>query len=64
MDTGIRKREVWFWRASAVVVMLAAYPVSFLLAIALYGLGVLPKSSHDALNAFYAPARALWGLLF
>ena len=40
MDTGIRKREVWFWRASAVVVMLAAYPVSFLLAIALYGLGV------------------------
>jgi hypothetical protein len=45
-------------------VVVAAYPASFLLAIALYALGVLPKSSHDALNAFYAPVRLVWSLLF
>jgi hypothetical protein len=64
MATGFRKREVWFWGVAAFIAAAALYPGSFLLAIGLYALGVLPKASHDALNSFYAPIRWVWGLLF
>ncbi|HLJ11657.1 MAG TPA: hypothetical protein VKU82_10725 [Planctomycetaceae bacterium] len=63
MSTDLKKRETRFWWLLAFLAAMAMYPASFIGAVGLYALGILPKSIFETLNTVYAPALWVWGLL-
>ncbi len=62
MNSESKKSQFWIWGTAVFLTVLALYPASFLVAVGLSGLGILPDGSRDILNKVYAPALRVLGL--